>query len=183
MRAIVISMPKAGTYLTTNLLQCLDLKFSGIHIDPGMYRIFKNNNPKDFIQKKSSLSDAVLNVNEGCFAVGHIPFSKKNKESLSEFKKVLIVRDFEEIHQSAQRYVEEKGVGVFNIINDKNLNSISLWSNEEDVFVINFNDIIQENKVIIDSLQNYLFGSVVTDSIIAAQLAKSMDSLTKSSIR
>lgn len=176
-------MPKAGTYLAANLLQSLGLNFSHIHIDPGFYRVFNNNDLNDFTYKDASLKEAVSEIQDESFAVGHIQHNKNNSETLKDFKKVLIVRDPEEIVKSAERYKKEKGVEVFTIIDDANLKRIRRWSKEQDVFVINFKDIIGENKEVVDNLQIYLFGSVITDSINAIRLAKSQDSLTKSSIR
>lgn len=183
MRAIVISMPKAGTYLAANLLQSLGLNFSHIHIDPGFYRIFKNNDLNDFVYKSAPLKEAISEIKEGSFAVGHIQHSKVNSETLQDFKKILIVRDLEEIMKSAERYQKEKGVEVFTILDDTNLKRIKRWSKEGDVFIINFEDIIDENREVVDNLQIYLFGSVITDSVKAIKLAKSQDSLTKSSVR
>lgn len=183
MRAVVISMPKAGTYLAANLLQSLGMDFSHIHIDPGMYRIFKNNNLKDFDRFKGNVGDAVSNLKENQFAVGHIPFTKQNQDFLLSFKKVLMVRDKKEIFNSAKRYKTEKGLDVFSIINNQNLKAISRWSGCDDVFTINFSDIINNDVDKINDLQKYLFNKIKTDSFFAADKAKSMDSLTKSSIR
>lgn len=183
MKAVVISMPKAGTYLAANLLQSLGMDFSHIHIDPGMHRIFKNNDLKNFDSFKGDLSMAVSKLKENQFAVGHIPFNKVNEQYLSDYKKILVVRDEKAIQESAQRYKKEKGPDVSSIINSNNLKNIKQWSSLKDVFVINFKEMIDEDIIKINNLQLYLFGNVNTNSYLAISQAKQMDSLTKSSVR
>lgn len=182
MRAVIISMPKAGTYLAANLLQCLGMNFSHIHIDPGMHRIFHDNNLKKFDKFSGNVGEAVSKLKENQFAVGHIPFNVENQRHLNDFKKVLIIRDKKDIAESAKRYRQEKGPDVSSIINDANLNAIKKWS-DNGAFVIDFKDIITGNLEKIDRLQNYLFGSVTKNSNKAIADAKNMDSLTKSSLR
>lgn len=183
MKAVIISQPKAGTYLAANLLEFLGMSFSHIHIDPGMYRIFKNNDLKKFERFGGDVSKAVSNLQDNQFAVGHIPFVKQNQESLSNFKKILVVRNQKEILDSAQRYKKEKNQDVSTIINQQNLKAISKWSSCNDVFKIDFSDMIEENSIKINELQIYLFGQVATDSSWAIKQAKAAKSLTKSSIR
>jgi hypothetical protein len=183
MKAVVISQPKAGTYLAANLIQYLGMDFSHIHIDPGMYRIFKNNDLKNFERFGGGVSKAVSNLKDNQFAVGHIPFVKQNKQALKDFKKILVIRDIQEIIESAKRYKEEKDQDVETIINASNLKNIAQWSKEEDVFVMNFADMISENSRKINEMQMYLFDHIKTDSLWAIRQAKIADSLTKSSIR
>ena len=183
MKYMVISQPKAGTYLCANLLETLGLKFSGVHIDPGMYRIFYNNNPLDYDKHDVGLDRALSVVPEGQFGVGHIPCTEENKLFLQDTKKILITRGKKGIQDSAKRYKKEKHVGVDHIINDNNLALIKLWQDEDLTFHITFSDIIQENAKKIDNLQTFLFGEVRTNSDRAARVAKKKDSMTKSSIR
>jgi len=183
MRAVVISQPKAGTYLAANLIEYLGMDFSHIHIDPGMYRIFKNNDLKNFERFRGDVSKAVSNLKDNQFAVGHIPFVKQNKEALKDFKKILVIRDSKEIMESAKRYKNEKNQDVQTIINSSNLKNIARWSEEKDVFVIKFAEMIEENSRKINEMQMYLFNQIKTDSLWAIRQAKVGDSLTKSSIR
>lgn len=183
MRAVIISQPKAGTYLAANLLEYLGMNFSHIHIDPGMYRIFKNNDLKKFERFGGDVSKAVSNLQDNQFAVGHIPLVKQNQESLYNFKKILVVRNQKEILDSAQRYKKEKNQDVSTIINQQNLNAIARWSSCNDVFKMDFLDMIEENSTKINDLQMYLFNHIKTDSLWAIKQAKAAKSLTKSSIR
>lgn len=176
-------MPKAGTYLAANLLQCFEMDFTHIHIDQGMFRIFRNNDLKNFKQYGGNVQRAVSGLKNNQFAVGHIPHIGDNIKALKDFKKILIVRDKNEIVASATRYQKEKGPNVFSIINDNNLNRIGSWSQEKDVFVIDFKDIMNNNVEKIDDMQLYLFSETKFDSLESIQKAKEMNSLTKSSIR
>lgn len=183
MKYVVISQPKAGTYLAANLIESLGIEFSHIHIDPGMYRIFKNNKLNDFDIHKAPLSRAINALPNNQFAVGHIPLNEGNKNALSKVKKVLIVRDRNGIRKSAERYRDERGVDVSSIINNNNLDQIESWKNEQNVFLIKFEDIINENVEVVNELQKFLFGNVIRDSSAMISNAKNKESLTKSSIR
>jgi LPS sulfotransferase NodH len=183
MKYLVISQPKAGTYLAASLLESLGIMFSHVHIDPGMYRIFHNNDVSQYDKYSGDLKMAISAIPEDQFGVGHIAFDKENKKQLSDVKKIIVLRDIKDIQESAKRYAEEKGIDVESIVTSYNLEKIKEWSEEKDTFVISFEEMIGEDVDKINSLQHFLFEKIKTDSLWAIRQAKMADSLTKSSIR
>ena len=195
MKTIIISQPKAGTYLAANLLQEFGLTFSGIHINNnGSYKKFplEITNLKDYldIDKKLYKSIIVKNKNfeeplslihSNCFAVGHLQYDELKEQKLQNFKKILITRPFEDFNSSKERFIKEKNSRVTG--NKEIYDNIVKWGIKKDVFSINFYDIININSKVIDNLQKSLFNEILYDSEISIMNALKKDSLTKSSIR
>jgi hypothetical protein len=181
MRFFIISQPKAGTYLLSNILKNMGLGNSKLHFDPGLIRKFTT--LKNFEEIEGTFEEGLEMIKNGCYAVGHMSYNKSRKESLKDFKKILITRNKKDIWESAERYAEEKNIGVYSIINDKNLKKISEWKKFKDVFHITFEDIVGKNTSKIDELQIFLFKKIKFNSLAIIEKSLNQDSLTKSSIR
>jgi hypothetical protein len=181
MKFFIISQPKSGTYLMSNILKNMGINNSRLHFDPGLIRKF--NTLKDFEKIEGTLEDGLDLIESDYYAVGHIPYNKKTREALFDFKKILITRNKEDIKKSALRYLDEKNISVFSIINNKNLRRIERWKNSKDVFHITFEDIVNKNTKKIDELQIFIFGKIKFKSLKIIEMALSQESLTKSSIR
>jgi hypothetical protein len=182
------SIPKSGTYLCSNLLTEFNLKNSLLHIGQKQYQKYSlddledcRKNPEKYTVK-STFTDTIQLINDNEYAVGHIPYSYENEIILKEFKKILLIRDFDEILQSTERW---RKLSTRNIKNYKlsKINRIKEWETNLDVFVLSFDDMINKNLVRIDQLQVFLFSKVVHDSEKCLISALDSPSLTKSEIR
>jgi len=182
MKYFIISQPKAGTYLLSNLLENMGINSSKLHFDPKLARKF--NNLEDYETLKISIKNAFKEeIKDNEFAVGHIPHSKQYEKELAGIKKILITRNTSKIRDSAKRYLKEKGIDVSEIISVKNLNNIKQWKSNKDVFHITFEEILKKDKRKIDRLQIFLFNEIKFDSLSIINMALQQDSLTKSLIR
>lgn len=182
MKYFIISQPKAGTYLAANLLENMGITPSKLHFDPGVVRKFTT--LSEFEKYNITFNMALKKeLEEDQFAVGHMPYINDNIRALKGIKKILVVRDREEIKESAKRYFKEKKQNVWSIIGDKNLDSIERWSEHSGVFVMNFKDMIEKDVNKINKLQKHLFGKLKYNSLEVIEKALTQDSLTKSSIR
>jgi hypothetical protein len=182
MKYFIISQPKAGTYLAANLLENMKISPSKLHFDPGLVRRFKT--LKEFEEYNISFNKALKNkLKDGEFAVGHMHYVNGNIAALKGIKKILLIRDKKEIKESAKRYLEETGISVWSIINDRSLELIERWSEHKGIFVLEFKDIINKNTKKIDEMQQYIFGEIKFNSLEIINKSLEQDSLTKSSIR
>jgi len=182
MKYFIISQPKAGTYLLSNILENMGIIPSKLHFDPKLIRKF--NSLEDYETLKISIKNALKEeIKDNEFAVGHIPYSKQYEKELAKIKKILITRNTSKIRDSAKRYLKEKGIDVGEIISVKNLNNIKQWKNNKDVFHVTFEEILKKDKRKIDKLQMFLFNEIKFDSLEVINKALAKDSLTKSSIR
>jgi len=93
MKYLILSQPKSGTYLASNLLKNLDINQSFIHLSLEKYEDYTNadldhakNNPKKY-SHKLNLSESVKLIKDGFFAVGHIPCTNETQAILKDFKK------------------------------------------------------------------------------------------------
>lgn len=182
MKYFIISTPKSGTYLVANILKNLDIKSSNLHIWPEVVSIY--NEEEDYFKHEYINFEQSCNIiNEEEFAVGHIYFNEKNKNILSNFKKILIIRDHRELWQSAERFILEKDKDVTESLKKEYLYMIEAWKSENDVFVLDYKDLIEKNINKIDDLQKFIFNKIKKDS--EWLITKSLDdpSLTKSSLR
>lgn len=181
MKYFIISTPKSGTYLLANIFKNMKISTSNMHIWQNDYGLY---NPKSnsFSHTTMDISESINLVKDNEFAVGHIQHNDKNVINLENFKKVLIVRDHLELWESAERFILETDRDVTPELNKENLLMIESWQNEN-IFVINFKDIINLNVEKINDLQIYLFNEIKFNSkeIIIKSLNNS--SITKSLIR
>lgn len=182
MKYIILSQPKAGTYLCANLLIRLGISYQGLHLNKNRYQqYFRNEKIKS---ENKRFNDSIKLVNENEFCVSHVSAEPNIVESLSKFKKVVLTRDYNERLASWQRW---KGLSSNNIPR-KLLGYQTSWDqfnwlDENDIFHLTFNDIIDINVPVLDRLQIYLFEKVILNSTIITQDAKNDHSLTKSSLR
>ncbi len=193
MKYFIISQPKSGTYLLANLLVEFGIKHSYIHVGENKYEKYDPKNLDEAVRNpskysvKSNLENSLSLVENGSLAVSHIGHSEKKVKLLKDFKKILITRDRREIGESAERWKKDykRGKYVKHINLKYDYESIERWKEEEDVFHLEFNDIIKINTEKLDELQMHLFPSRddLQDSVLCARNAMSKDSITKSQFR
>jgi hypothetical protein len=190
MKYLINSIPKSGTYLTANIFKNLGIADSGIHIQNSVKSIYaadgwrKSNNQKYVKGIYRNSEDIIDEVKDGEFLTGHIEKTELMTKKFSGYKKVLLVRDMPGIIESSIRYKEETGADFTKSANFKKIIlEIKEWKTDKDFLVINFNDLIEKNIEVIDSLQKHLFGEVRFDSLEIIELSLKQDSPTKSNLR
>lgn len=186
MKYFIISQPKSGTYLASNLLRCFGIMSENYHLSESLYQKYpdnyiKNGRPVEFTHRVE-LAKSVNLIKEGTHAVGHIPYSKKNNETLNEFTKILITRSHKDIQESLERF-KKNAKRSYLKFDKKEIENIEKWKTKTNIFHITFEDLIEKNKEKIDQLQIYLFGEIRFDSEEKITQALEMNSMTKSSIR
>lgn len=191
----IISQPKAGTYLCSNLLINFELHATGMHVKGPLYRTydptkslpnFKNKTElKKFIQsvttRENTFGDVLNKIPQNGFAVGHLAPTPKNIICLADFKKILLVRNFEDHQQSLTRFKNEMNGSTS--VNKIAYQKILDWKKETNVFVMTFDDMINCNVKKINALQKFLFNEVKFNSYEMINKALKSPSPTKSSIR
>ena len=189
MRYIILSQPKSGTYLCSNILRNMGIHQPWMHIDRSGYTHTDPNkigmdecrkNPGKY-KTRMSIAECLELIKEDEFAVGHLAHDARLETLLTDFKKIVLHRDSTEAAVSYNRMLVEyrKKPG-----NKKTVpNNVSGWMKRPDCFVMNFDSMINQDTTKIDELQTYLFNEIKFDS--AEVLTKSLeeDSPTKSSIR
>ena len=190
MKYFIISQPKAGTYLCSNLLVELGLIQTGMHCKgTGKFQKYNLEDPnavskvKEYTHFLNSFQEVVDSIPENAFAVGHISPTNRRIKSLEGFKKILVIRPYVDFIDSAKRFAIDYNRDGIGKNKESQYQIINEWKNQKDVFTINFYDMINKNLNKINELQYFLFGKIVTDSNQAINNALKKDSLTKSSIR
>lgn len=192
MKVIIISQPKAGTYLTANLLQEFGLTFSGYHVSESCYQKYDLNNLTDSVKNPykytidSELSKSLELIVDNEFAVSHLGYNTENKKKLKNYKKIVVSRNYSDTLESWERFAELRTVPHYSkvkTLTETFYNNILQWLDESDTYSITFEDMINKNNFIVDNLQVFLFGNIIVNSQLALEQALSKPSLTKSSIR
>jgi hypothetical protein len=181
MKTLIISLPKAGTYLCSNLLVEFGIEQSYMHFNPNNFQKYKadkmeeaRTNPLKFT-RKLKFKDAITYLRDDTFAVSHLPFDSQRQTLLQDTKKILLLRDKKEIMESFERWNAATGRNTPPL----RLAEIELWSKQNDVYVLSFNDMINKNIGKIDGLQRYLFGEIKYDSLQCITSALDSPSMTK----
>jgi len=191
MKVFIISHPKSGTYLCSNILIELGFKQTGLHLLNGKgyykYDLFdesamKQNKFKKYRKIGVSLIDNLKLIDEKSFAVGHIHYNKALCSHFQAFKLLYVSRDNNERIESYKRMNKEFGRNCPSSSQFESENKmISPWSNH--AFNLSFEDMINKNTSKIDDLQIYLFNEIKYDSYNVITHALNKPSITKSSIR
>ena len=196
---LVVSQPKAGTYLLANVL--MELGFDpgpdGImHIGTGKIETYPlpgkdgyndaRKNPS-LVRQEQWWGDTVrqLATKPNRFAVGHLPF-RLNKKYFEDINVILLTRPIEQIKQSLERWDKISGRTPANhgkVI--KLAKDIEQWRatkkfwKTDNFFKLAFSDMIDRNVGRIDQLQEFLGVNPIQDSGIVLSNALRKPSLTK----
>lgn len=190
MRYLIISQPKAGTYLCSAILKNLGIHQSYMHLSELAYNQYHPKKlkegklyPEKFrIDKK--LSESVCLVPEDSFAVTHAQCTDVNKELFKDFKKIMLIKEYHDIIKSFKSWLKESGrkkeltPAFLNGIKD-----LRNWCEVEGIYVLHFNDMVQKNVKKIDGLQIHLFGEIRQNSSEVLEQSLNEDTLTKLSRR
>ncbi len=119
MRGIIISQPKAGTYLCAEYLKLMGLRATNWHLFKNAYTDYDGvpfddarTKPKQLLVKKK-ISDSVAMIDEQHFAVSHLGFSGMTENLLRPFKKVILVRELRTALVSLMRWTKEHRRGGY----------------------------------------------------------------------
>lgn len=183
MKYFILSQPKAGTYLCSNLLVEFGIEQTDLHFSETEYQHYdlddlesSRKNPRKYT-KTSPLEVSTKLINEVSFGVGHLIPSDKNVRILKDFKKILLVRDIDSAKKSMDRWLKMSGrSGSFN---ETSYKKILGWETQSDVFKIDFTDLITKKIGVIDQLQLFLFDELKINSETALTNALEKDSMTK----
>ena len=189
LRCIIISQPKAGTYLCANLLQELGLGFEGFHLNENKshkYKVHELNSLTSLqITKqakiiKKPLKETLKLIKNNHIAVSHLAYKKETEKILANFKKILLVRDYESSVESWDRW----RIATNRKKDSKNIDkqfrgSIEEWKNQKNIFVLNFYDMKNINIQKINELQKFIFQKITMDSKEIMQNALNKPSFTR----
>lgn len=197
MKYFIISQPKAGTYLCSNLLMEFNIKSTGIHCNGSKkFKIFRPDDPllhqyidsnkidllKTISHQRKTFLEVLEEIKENEFAVGHVRYTESAKNNLINFKKILVTRNYQDYENSKKRYFETYNATV-SLGTTELFSNILCWGNEDNVFKLSFDDMINSNLSKIDESQLFLFGKVSYNSKECIQNALQKKSLTKSNLR
>lgn len=186
MKYFIISQPKAGTYLAANLLTEFGITFDGLHFSKRSYQHYNLNNLVDSrINRKKytfkkPIAESILHVKDNCLGVGHLEYSKDLEILIADFKKILLIRDLKSTEDSWKAWasITRKG-NKSKLLDDGFRRNIEQWRLCQDVFVLDFYDMKNQNITKINELQLHLFGAIIKDSKSAISSALKKESLTK----
>lgn len=190
MKVMVISQPKAGTYLCSNLLVEMQIPTCGYHYKSNLVNKYDLNDIENIREGlksekiRSPLTETIKMLPDNYHAVSHLDYNQINVNALKDFKIILLTRDYAERVKSWQSWTKAKGntKGASNI-NYKKQEQKKDWIKEPNVFHLQFDDMIHKNKEKLDQLQEFLFNEVKFSSVDCMSNALQKNSLTKSKQR
>jgi len=189
-KILVVSQPKAGTYLCGNILEELGFHHTYIHISESKHEKYDPNNmeanrktPQKFTQKSQPQKSINL-IGDGAFGMTHIQRNKQIDNTVKGFKIIFLERPFEDAKKSWDRFVKQSKRPSSNPkMNKKYFDRLQSWKKLPNVFTLTFDQMISDDITAINELQRWLWGEVKHNSKKVLANAKSKDSLTKSKIR
>lgn len=183
MKVVVVSLPKSGTYLMGNVLQCLGFENTYKHLSKKGGQEYDPQNIQEGIKnprKYDSTKTLKQNVNEikdSQYALSHLGYDESIVKLLQDFFVIYLERDEKEIQESFKRWCE-KSRRPYKPWRKEKLDSIKKWKSHAN-FVLEFNDMISINEKKLDDLQLCLFGHIKFDSKTTLKKSIQMDSMTK----
>jgi hypothetical protein len=114
-RVLVVSLPKAGTYLMAELLKALGYGWTGMHLAETAYSDYSGadldearRNPGRFARTEP-LSQSLSRIGVGEFAVGHLPCKEEIVADTALFKRFYLTRDLRTALISYMRFMASTG--------------------------------------------------------------------------
>jgi len=190
MKYFIIAPPKAGIHLCGNLFTELGIQNS--------YYLLRRENSLKYNRNlwNTSITDhgGVRLIEKGwaelidlmpndTFTLLQTPYSKKLYDKIKPYKIVYITRPLEDMIKSAKRMKNEKGVDTIKFTNKEIMEKFAPWNDIQNIFHLDFDDLVNSNIEVIDKLQHYLYNRIGFDSktVITNTLANT--SPTKSHLR
>ena len=188
MKLMIITQPKAGTYLCSEIVKQFGLTQTYKHIAEDGYTQYNPNlleqgrtDPNQFwIPQAISITVAEIKDNE--FAVTHVPHHRVHETLFNDFKKIYISRPRKEIEESFRVWNQQTGRSKLQPRGQRletRLANIHKWHNKDNVFKMTFDDMRLKRSGVIDQMQLYLFDEVKYNSIQVLETALAQPTLTK----
>lgn len=185
MKYFIVSQPKSGTYLLSAVLAELGLTQTNMHINTSKYQLYTDDlldgrtNPENYIHRVG-INQSLKLIPDNGFAVGHLRYTPKNIQALSQFKVILLTRPIHEARASMDRFKAETGRKAK--FNENLHNNIEQWKETAEISV-QFNQLIDGDTDAIDNIQEVIHGQVRFNSADVLNAAKNKETLTKSKHR
>lgn len=193
MRVVIVSRPKAGTYLCSEILANLNITQTYMHLSQKFYTQYDPAKLDDgrywpqLFYKKVPLEHSVDLIDDNCFAVTHVDCTDQNVQLFNGFKKIALMRDVDSVIRSNERWVQETrrdiGAKKPSPYTRQRIENLAMWCDIDDTFTMQFDQMIGRDSDAIDNLQLFLFGSIQYDSADILDRSLNAHTLTKSSIR
>jgi len=116
-RSIIISIPKSGTYLLGAYLQSLGLIHCFAHVHEGGFSDYRGRSIKEMVENYTDfeiplpVEHTLKLIKPGDFVVGHLRDIDRCRPLLSEYRKVLAVREIRAALVSHMRFMNNEGRG------------------------------------------------------------------------
>jgi sulfotransferase family protein len=114
-RVLVVSIPKAGTYLMAEVLKALGYGWTGMHLAEAAYSDYKGadlddarENPGRFARSEP-LRQSLSRIRAGEFAVGHLPCKAEVIVFTASFRRLYLTRDLRSALISYMRFLQVTG--------------------------------------------------------------------------
>jgi len=113
--ALVLSLPKSGTYLVAELLKALVYRSTGMHLAEKAYTDYSEAEIQDArrdpgrFARSEPLDKSLTRIQPGEFAVGHLPFNEATREATTRFKRIYLTRDLRTALISYMRFMHSTG--------------------------------------------------------------------------
>lgn len=163
-RMVVVTIPKAGTYLISAYLKKIGLIDSGVHLDDIGFSDYRDKAISEMIsnyreyRKLYSLEKSIKLLRGGQFAVGHIGFNDQAITALASANIIFMTREIRTVMVSMMRWLSRPGRGeashwktvedpqqkMLAFLNESGtnlmgwFNAIAGWGTYHDVFILQF---------------------------------------------
>ncbi|MGB0203374.1 MAG: hypothetical protein ACPF9R_04390 [Acholeplasmataceae bacterium] len=194
MKTIIISQPKSGTYLCSNVLKNLGINQTYLHIAENKSQQYDGSdlkncvcNPRQYDILKP-ISEILKLINDNDFCASHLEPIQSNINVTKNFKKIILTRNsIEDADKSWRAWLKYSGRTMSNsrgrrcAVNWKEHSKT--WLKEKDTFHLTFEDMINKDTKKIDALQMFLFNETRFDSLSVIEKSLREPSMTKSKNR
>ncbi len=193
---IILSQPKSGTYLCSEIVKNLGFDQSFMHLSDIEYtqyqadKIMEGRTDPGKFRVAMHLKESSCLVKPGQFAVGHLTYNQYTTTCLKDFTKIVLTRDESERMTSWENFYNgeirpKKPFGdnlSHNGGRSKGL-AVSRWLHVPGVFHLDFDHMIKKHVPAIDALQEYLLGEIKYDSMEVLEKSLAAETITKSDKR
>jgi Sulfotransferase domain len=114
-RALVLSLPKSGTYFVAELLKAIGYRSTDMHLAESAFSNYKGadlaearQNPGLFARNEP-LGESLTRIRPGEFAVGHLPCKAEIATATTSFKRLYLTRDLRTALISYMRFLQSTG--------------------------------------------------------------------------
>ena len=182
-KVMILSSPKSGTYLCSEVVKNFGFNQTYLHISPEDYTAYDSTdiqegryNP-DRYKVVGTMEESLKLVTPGNFAVGHL--RAKYSDYLTDFKKIVLTRNKEDRRDSWNRFFNGK-IRKLQPFVDIPMTS---WIGFPNTFHIDFNSLLNKDTDVLDKMQIFLFNDILYNSLEVIEKSLISDTITKSNIR